>query len=158
MMQRDLREENAKIPRIEPEPALTAVQIGELEQKLGAGLIEEVIQVAEGENQLVDTLAENKVYVAPFTRPIWVHFEKLTSSQVGRSRGEPKRGPVGILRARQAHTSHPGTIESQARLIDDARFAKHGMYICTQYQLTCHWQHTPCHSSLSFRLIVGVGK
>ena len=65
-MQRDLREENAKIPRIEPEPALTAEQIGEIEQRLGAGLIEEVVQVAEGENRLVDVMLENKVYVESF--------------------------------------------------------------------------------------------
>jgi len=32
-----------------------------LEQKIGAGLIEEVIQVAEGENKLVDIMIENKV-------------------------------------------------------------------------------------------------
>jgi len=53
--------ERVRIPRIEPEPALTAEQINELEGKIGAGLIEEVIQVAEGEMQLVDTLAENQV-------------------------------------------------------------------------------------------------
>jgi NADH dehydrogenase (ubiquinone) 1 alpha subcomplex subunit 5 len=32
-----------------------------LEQKIGAGLIEEVIQVAEGEHKLVDTMIKNKV-------------------------------------------------------------------------------------------------
>lgn len=48
-------------PRIEPEPALTAEQVGDIEGKIGAGLIEEVIQVAEGERELVDTLLENKV-------------------------------------------------------------------------------------------------
>jgi NADH dehydrogenase (ubiquinone) 1 alpha subcomplex subunit 5 len=32
-----------------------------LEEKIGAGLIEEVIQVAEGENKLVDIMVENKV-------------------------------------------------------------------------------------------------
>ena len=34
-----------------------------MENQLEAGLIEEVIQVAEGELQLVDVMAENKVYV-----------------------------------------------------------------------------------------------
>lgn len=38
-----------------------ANRINSLEQQLGAGLIEEVIQVAEGENKLIDTLYENKV-------------------------------------------------------------------------------------------------
>lgn len=36
-------------------------RISDLESKLGAGLIEEVIQVAEAENKLVDTMIENKV-------------------------------------------------------------------------------------------------
>ena len=47
----------------EPEPPLSAEQIDEAEQKVSAGLIEEVIQVAEGELKLVDTLLESKVYV-----------------------------------------------------------------------------------------------
>lgn len=36
-------------------------RIAELENKIGAGLIEEVIQVAEGELKLVDTMIESKV-------------------------------------------------------------------------------------------------
>ena len=36
-------------------------RIRDLEEKIGAGLIEEVIQVAEGENRLVDIMVENKV-------------------------------------------------------------------------------------------------
>lgn len=36
-------------------------RIEELENKIGAGLIEEVIQVAEGELALVDTMIEAKV-------------------------------------------------------------------------------------------------
>ena len=35
--------------------------INDLESKLGAGLIEEVIQVAEGELKLVDTMIQGKV-------------------------------------------------------------------------------------------------
>jgi NADH dehydrogenase (ubiquinone) 1 alpha subcomplex subunit 5 len=35
--------------------------ISDLESRLGAGLIEEVIQVAEGEHKLVDVMAEAKV-------------------------------------------------------------------------------------------------
>lgn len=60
-LQRDLRAENAKIPRIEPEPALSIDQITEIETQIQAGLLEEIIQVAEGENQLVDTLAKSQV-------------------------------------------------------------------------------------------------
>lgn len=39
----------------------TYLRIEELENKIGAGLIEEVIQVAEGEMALVDTMVEAKV-------------------------------------------------------------------------------------------------
>jgi NADH dehydrogenase (ubiquinone) 1 alpha subcomplex subunit 5 len=36
-------------------------RIHEIEQKIGAGLIEEVIQVAEGELKLLDTMEKSKV-------------------------------------------------------------------------------------------------
>lgn len=36
-------------------------RISEIENKIGAGLIEEVIQVAEREHQLVDAMLEAKV-------------------------------------------------------------------------------------------------
>lgn len=35
----------------------------EIEEKIGGGLLEEVIQVAEGEMRLVDTIIKNKSYV-----------------------------------------------------------------------------------------------
>ena len=38
-------------------------RVQEIEEKIGGGLLEEVIQVAEGERRLVDTMIENKVYV-----------------------------------------------------------------------------------------------
>ena len=38
-----------------------ACRIRDVETQIGGGLIEEVIQVAEGELKLVDTLAEAKV-------------------------------------------------------------------------------------------------
>lgn len=53
-------EELAKL-ELPPEPQLTREQIGQLESELGAGLIEEVIQVAEGEDMLVDKMVEAKV-------------------------------------------------------------------------------------------------
>ncbi|KJY01035.1 nadh-ubiquinone oxidoreductase kda subunit like protein [Zymoseptoria brevis] len=59
---RDLFAEKANIPHIDGEPPLTAAQVNEMESKIGAGLIEEVIQVAEGEKQLVDTLLESQVW------------------------------------------------------------------------------------------------
>jgi NADH dehydrogenase (ubiquinone) 1 alpha subcomplex subunit 5 len=36
-------------------------RIADLEQQFGSGLLEEVIQVAEGENKLVDVMLENQV-------------------------------------------------------------------------------------------------
>jgi NADH dehydrogenase (ubiquinone) 1 alpha subcomplex subunit 5 len=64
ILERDPVEEHSRIPRIEPEPPLSLQQIEEVESKIGAGLIEEVIQVAEGEKDLVNVMAENKVYVS----------------------------------------------------------------------------------------------
>ncbi|KAL9613808.1 MAG: hypothetical protein Q9167_001655 [Letrouitia subvulpina] len=46
----------------EPEPPLEAAQVTEIEEKIGQGLIEEVIQVAEGELKLVETMLEHKVW------------------------------------------------------------------------------------------------
>lgn len=45
-------------------------RIEELETKIGAGLIEEVVQVAEGELRLIDTMVKAKVYVTPFITPL----------------------------------------------------------------------------------------
>jgi NADH dehydrogenase (ubiquinone) 1 alpha subcomplex subunit 5 len=42
-------------------------RITDLENKIGAGLIEEVIQVAEGELKLVDVMLNSKVYVQSIT-------------------------------------------------------------------------------------------
>ncbi|SPQ23727.1 11578874-0779-4d8b-b26c-e6ec27f8529a [Thermothielavioides terrestris] len=64
---------------LEPEPQLTADQISELENKIGAGLIEEVIQVAEGELRLVDTMIQSKVWEPLEEQPAegqWVYFER----------------------------------------------------------------------------------
>lgn len=51
----------AERPEIEAEPPLSAEQVNEIESKIGAGLIEEVIQVAQGEITLADTLLESQV-------------------------------------------------------------------------------------------------
>ncbi|KAK2044062.1 hypothetical protein LZ31DRAFT_304960 [Colletotrichum somersetense] len=63
----------------EPEPQLTADQISELENKIGAGLIEEVIQVAEGELKLVDVMKQAKVWEDLEEKPVegqWTYFER----------------------------------------------------------------------------------
>ncbi|KAL6717266.1 hypothetical protein ACLMJK_005181 [Lecanora helva] len=46
----------------EPEPALEASQIRDAESQIGGGLIEEVIQVAEGELKLVDNMLGSRVW------------------------------------------------------------------------------------------------
>ncbi|CAK1364155.1 NADH-ubiquinone oxidoreductase [Cercospora beticola] len=70
---------HTSIPEIEPEPPLTASQIGEIEQQIGAGLVEEVIQVAEGERELAQVLLDNKVWEDLEEKPPagqWVGHER----------------------------------------------------------------------------------
>ncbi|KKY19206.1 putative nadh-ubiquinone oxidoreductase 299 kda [Phaeomoniella chlamydospora] len=67
--------------QLEVEPPLDADQISEIESKIGAGLIEEVIQVAEGELELVDEMLKSKVWEpleekAPEGQ--WSYFERGT--------------------------------------------------------------------------------
>ncbi|PFH54942.1 hypothetical protein XA68_11538 [Ophiocordyceps unilateralis] len=47
---------------LEDEPQLTAAQVKELEKQISAGLIEEVIQVAEAELRLVDELNQARIW------------------------------------------------------------------------------------------------
>jgi hypothetical protein len=60
-------------------------RISDLETKIGAGLIEEVIQVAEGELKLVDTMVRAKVYVL---LSMLILVPANYASQMGRFRGE----------------------------------------------------------------------
>ncbi|KAM5465631.1 hypothetical protein MauCBS54593_006406 [Microsporum audouinii] len=67
----------------EAEPALEAAQISEIENKIGGGLIEEVIQVAEGEMKLVDEMVKNKVWEELVEKPKpgqWTYFERAEPS------------------------------------------------------------------------------
>ncbi|KAF2877487.1 ETC complex I subunit conserved region-domain-containing protein [Massariosphaeria phaeospora] len=67
--------------KVDPEPQLTADVISDLESRIGAGLIEEVIQVAEGEHKLVDEMIKSKVW-EPLEEPSpegqWSYFERGT--------------------------------------------------------------------------------
>ncbi|KAJ5485195.1 NADH-ubiquinone oxidoreductase 29.9 kDa subunit [Penicillium diatomitis] len=63
----------------ENEPALEAEQVSQIEQKIGAGLIEEVIQVAEAELKLTDELYKAKVWEELEEKPVpgqWSYFER----------------------------------------------------------------------------------
>ncbi|KAL6711034.1 hypothetical protein ACN47E_006909 [Coniothyrium glycines] len=67
--------------KLEPEPQYTAEAISELESKLGAGLIEEVIQVAEGEHKLVEVMIKAQVWeplVESAPEGQWSYFERMT--------------------------------------------------------------------------------
>ncbi|CZT03743.1 probable NADH-ubiquinone oxidoreductase 29.9 kDa subunit [Rhynchosporium agropyri] len=70
---------DTKTVKWEPEPPLTADQVSEIESKIGAGLIEEVIQVAEGELKLVDVMAKAKVWENLEEKPVegqWEYFKR----------------------------------------------------------------------------------
>ncbi|KAF2801378.1 uncharacterized protein BDZ99DRAFT_469704 [Mytilinidion resinicola] len=63
----------------DPEPQLTAEEISEIEGEIGAGLIEEVIQVAHGERLLVEKIIESKAWeslVEPSPEGQWSYFER----------------------------------------------------------------------------------
>ncbi|EXJ80720.1 hypothetical protein A1O3_07004 [Capronia epimyces CBS 606.96] len=78
----DREAEEGRLPSVEDlevEPPLTKDQIEDIEKKIGAGLIEEVVQVAEGELALVDELLLHKVWeeLEEKTPPgQWVYFER----------------------------------------------------------------------------------
>lgn len=66
----------------EPEPQMTADQVEEIENKIGAGLIEEVVQMAESELKLVDILYEAKVWESLEEKPPagqWEYFERKST-------------------------------------------------------------------------------
>ncbi|CAD6582119.1 MAG: hypothetical protein ASARMPREDX12_000761 [Alectoria sarmentosa] len=62
LLKKGRRQDYSKIVNWEPEPPLEASQITDAENQIGGGLIEEVIQVAEGELKLVETMAESEVW------------------------------------------------------------------------------------------------
>ncbi|CAO2652960.1 Nn.00g023710.m01.CDS01 [Neocucurbitaria sp. VM-36] len=70
--------------KFDPEPQYTAEAISDLESRLGAGLVEEVIAVAQGEHALVDTMVKSKVWEpleeqAPEGQ--WTYFERNTHTK-----------------------------------------------------------------------------
>ncbi|KAI9859729.1 MAG: hypothetical protein M1824_003702 [Vezdaea acicularis] len=70
---------NVNFSALKEEPQLDAAQVSEVESQIGAGLIEEVIEVAEGELKLVDVMAEHKVWEDLEEKPAegqWKYFER----------------------------------------------------------------------------------
>ncbi|CAG8952392.1 hypothetical protein HYFRA_00001139 [Hymenoscyphus fraxineus] len=65
------------------EPILTAEQVGEVENRIGAGLIEEVIEVAAGELELAHILLEAKAWEDLVEKPAegqWDYFKRNSVS------------------------------------------------------------------------------
>lgn len=63
----------------ESEPPLSAEQIAEMEARIGSGLIEEVVQVAEGELKLVDIMTQARPWEAleeEAPEGQWTYFER----------------------------------------------------------------------------------
>ncbi|KAF2430914.1 hypothetical protein EJ08DRAFT_611487 [Tothia fuscella] len=61
-IEKQLEEKAKRTVIIDPEPGYAMEQVAEIESKIGAGLIEEVIQVAQGENLLAEVMVKNKVW------------------------------------------------------------------------------------------------
>ncbi|KAK8198106.1 NADH-ubiquinone oxidoreductase-like protein [Phyllosticta capitalensis] len=79
---------DAKHIKFEPEPSLTHEQVSEIENKIGAGLIEEVIQVAAGELELVDVMAESQAWEELEEKPAegqWTYFERGSAAHTGQT-------------------------------------------------------------------------
>ncbi|KAG9690820.1 hypothetical protein KCU81_g2692, partial [Aureobasidium melanogenum] len=77
----DPQADNEMIPRIEPEPPLTAEQVNSIEQQIQAGLIEEIILVAEAESNLVDEMYKSQVWEDLEESPNqgqWSYYERDT--------------------------------------------------------------------------------
>ncbi|KAI5250037.1 hypothetical protein E4T42_05112 [Aureobasidium subglaciale] len=77
----DPNADNEMIPRIEPEPPLTTEQVNTIEQQIQAGLIEEIILVAEAEKSLADEMFNSKVWEDLEESPNqgqWAYYERDT--------------------------------------------------------------------------------
>lgn len=126
LLRKGRREDYSKVVNWEPEPPLEASQyvrrlepldmicrlqcadvlvsrISDAENQIGGGLIEEVIQVAEGELKLVETMAETKVYVPgvlaiqPTEDIIFLPTRMLTLSADGTSLKTSRRKVNGTI-------------------------------------------------------------
>nr|POE60974.1 nadh-ubiquinone oxidoreductase 29.9 kda subunit, mitochondrial [Quercus suber] len=116
-------------PAIEPEPPLTADQINDIEARIGAGLIEEVIQVAEGERDLAEKLAQSKVSV--LQQSLVDRQRTLTSCADGRILRRSQHLVNGSMlsetRTRPKHKLH-SKIEDP--VFETREFRSRELYIC----------------------------
>ncbi|KAL8800802.1 MAG: hypothetical protein Q9182_004910 [Xanthomendoza sp. 2 TL-2023] len=95
--QSEIAKKAAKPPQIdvvqwENEPPLEASQIAEIEDTIGAGLIEEIILVAEGENSLVDTILESKSWEELSEKPPPGQWDYFSRDQHTPGTQEPPKG------------------------------------------------------------------
>ncbi|KAL8949770.1 MAG: hypothetical protein Q9222_004149 [Ikaeria aurantiellina] len=76
----------------ENEPPLEASQIAEIEDKIGGGLIEEIIQVAEGEDKLVDVMLESRPWEELEQKPPQGQWDYFARDQHTPGTQEPPKG------------------------------------------------------------------
>ncbi|ORY58180.1 ETC complex I subunit conserved region-domain-containing protein [Pseudomassariella vexata] len=65
--------------RWDPEPQMTADQVEEIETKIGAGLIEEIVQVAKSELHLANIMMQAKPWENLEEKPVegqWTYFDR----------------------------------------------------------------------------------
>ncbi|KAB8648494.1 hypothetical protein FH972_026150 [Carpinus fangiana] len=96
---------------IEEEPALTKDQITDIENQIGAGLIEEVVIVAERELALIDKMKEAAVWEELAEKPVegqWSYFERGPLS--------PSNGSSFLLPECVIESDGPGSLLSPSSL------------------------------------------
>jgi len=77
-------------------------RINSLEQKFAAGLIEEVLQVAEGELELVDEMLRNQVYVHVFHFPA-AQLLTFPDGSLSKRRHQKANGPISNVATAYDH-------------------------------------------------------
>ncbi|KAL8994141.1 MAG: hypothetical protein Q9169_005817 [Polycauliona sp. 2 TL-2023] len=94
---------------------IDVIRIGEIEDQIGAGLIEEIIQVAEGESQLVDTILEAKSWEELEEKPPqgqWDYFSRdqhIRSGEHMQEQSYTKPNGSGVQRS----ANPASTVDSQ---------------------------------------------
>lgn len=78
-------------------------RVNSIEQQIKAGLLEEIIEVAESELHLAKVMLENQAYVYLFSSDYNHQKPHANTQQVGRTSRQARRRSMGLLRTRQGH-------------------------------------------------------